>query len=96
MEALHQGIKLCLKLNLTKVCIEGDSQIIVNAIRKQNTPNWVLDSQLNLVLSLIDKFDDYRISHIYRKGNQLADHLANIGVDGNSSLSINENPSPAL
>ena len=96
LKALHQGIKLCLQLNHTKVCIKGDSQIIINAIRKQTTPNQVLNSQLGVVLSLIDKLDEYRISHIYREGNQLADHLANLGVDGNLSLSINENPPPAL
>ena len=93
LEALHQGIKLCLKFNLFKVCIEGDSQIIVNAIRKRSTPNWVLESQLGVVLSLIDKLEDYRISHIYREGNQLADQLANCGADGNSILSINVPPS---
>ena len=32
IESLYQGIHLCLKLNLTKVIIEGDTQIVLNAI----------------------------------------------------------------
>lgn len=90
LEALHQGIKLFLKCNLCKVFIEDDSQIIVNAIRKWSTPNWVLNSHLDVILTLIDKLDNYRISHIFREGNQLADHLANLGADGANSLLIND------
>ena len=89
LEALCQGVKLCHKLNLTKVVIEGDSQIIVNAIRKRSTPNWVLNSHLVEILSIIDKLEDYRICHIYREGNHLADQLANAGADGINSLVLN-------
>ena len=34
LEALDQGLQLCHKLGLSKVIIEGHSQIILNAIRK--------------------------------------------------------------
>lgn len=30
---------------------------------------------------MIEKLDDFKISHIYREGNMPTDHLANIGVD---------------
>jgi len=43
LEALEAGLNLCLEVGITKVVIEGDSQIILNAIRKRSTPNWVIN-----------------------------------------------------
>ena len=69
--------------------IEGDSQIVLNALRKRSTPNWVLNSKLEEILSLIDKLEVYLITHIFREGNQIADKLANLGADGSDILRIN-------
>ena len=90
LEALKQGLQLCHNLKLSKVIIEGDSQIILNAIRKRSTPNWVLNSLLEEVLALLDKMAEYRICHIYREGNQKADYLANLGADGTNSTNIKD------
>ena len=90
LEALKQGLQLCHSLKLTKVIIEGDSQIILNAIRKRSTPNWVLNTMLEEVLALLDKLAEYRICHIFREGNQKADKLANLGVDGVKSTIIKD------
>ena len=81
LEALDKGLHLCHDLGLTKVIIEGDSQIILNVIRKRVTPNWVLNSKLSEVLDLLDRFVDIQICHIFREGNQKADYLANKGAD---------------
>lgn len=43
-----------------KLIIEGDSQIIKNAIRKGNTPNWKLNYTLEIALELTDKFEEIR------------------------------------
>ena len=88
IEALQEGIKLCHKIGLTKVIIEGDSQIVLNTLRKRSTPNWVLNSKLEEILSLIDKLEVYQITHIFRQGNQIANELANLGVDGSDILRI--------
>lgn len=82
LEALEAGLLLCLEVGITKVVIEGDSQIILNAIRKRSTPNWVINSRLDSILKLLDHFEDYQICHIYREGNLKADRLANQGADG--------------
>ena len=73
LEVLEAGLNLCLEVGITKVVIEGDSQIILNMIRKRSTPNWVINSRLEFFLNLIDRFEDYRICHIYREGNSIAD-----------------------
>ena len=82
LEALKTGLQLCHEVRASKVIIEGDSQIILNAIRKCSTPNWTLRSRLDEVLTLLDGFEDNLIQHIYREGNRKVDHLANKGANG--------------
>ena len=65
LEALEKGLKLCHKLGLSKIFIEGDSQVVLNAIRQKSTPNWVLNSKLREVLIEVEKFEDVHIGHIY-------------------------------
>jgi ribonuclease HI len=84
LEALQVGLQLCLDL-----VIEGDSQIILNAIRKCSTPNWVLNSKLEEVLNILDQFTDIQILHIYRESNKKVDQLANKGADGEDFLIFN-------
>ena len=39
LEVLDKGLQLYINLGVTKVIIERDSQIILNALRKSDTPN---------------------------------------------------------
>ena len=89
LSALEEGLKLCIELGLLKIHIEGDSQIILNAIRKKTTPNWVLNSKLNNVINLMNNFEDIKIEHIYRERNLKDDGLANMGADGHNNLLFN-------
>lgn len=77
-----EGLQLGLDLGIEKLIIEGDSQIILNAIRKGNTPNWKINSKLEYALTLIDKFEETIIQHIYREGNKEVDILTNQGANG--------------
>ena len=90
LEALEEGLKLCHQLGLSKLIIKGDSQIILNVIRNRATPNWVLNSKLEEVITLIDRFEEIMIFHIYREGNQKVDTLANKGVDGFKLMEIRD------
>ena len=89
LEAVEEGINLCIKLNIKKLIIEGDSQIIINALRKGATPNWVLNYKLEAIIKSHLAFEDIRFVHIYREGNKEADLLANHGTDGINSLTFN-------
>lgn len=71
VEALESGLLLCMEVGVTKVVIEGNSQIILNAVRKCSTPNQVINSKLDGVLNLLNNFEDYQICHIYREGNYI-------------------------
>lgn len=77
LEAPWEGLKLSLKNKITKLIIEGDSKIIINAIRKCQTPNWVMNSKLESILCLIDQFEETKFQHIFCEGNAEANKLAN-------------------
>jgi ribonuclease HI len=86
-----KGLLLCIHLGVSNIYIEGDSQIVLNAIRKKSTPNWVLNSKLEDIINLMTKFEDIRIEHIFREGNLEADSLENLGADGHNILEFNNN-----
>ena len=89
-ETLEEGLKIYLNLGISKLMIEGDSDIVLNDIRNRSTLNWILNSKLEEIIHLIDKFEDTRIFHIYREGNFKACELANIGVDGVNFLKLDQ------
>lgn len=91
LEVVEEGIKLCIELNIKKIMIEGDSQIIINSLRERETPNWVLNSKLELIIELLSNFDEVRFLHIYREGNRDADFVVNSRTDGVNSLIYNHN-----
>ena len=70
--------------------IERDSQIIINALRKGVTPNWILNSKLETIIKSLIEFEEVRFSHIYREGNIEADSLANKGTDGENQFIFNQ------
>lgn len=86
--ALVEGLHLCRKLGVKNLEIEGDSAIIVNALRKGSMPNWRLNTLLSKALDLCRDFDRFIVNHIYREGNKRVDELANLGADSINLLSV--------
>jgi len=82
LTALIEGLKICKVLKIEKVEVEGDSAIIINALRKGSMPNWRLNSLLTIALDFTISFRRCTFNHIYREGNSKADSLANKGADG--------------
>jgi len=85
--ALVEGFRVAISLKFSHLHIEGDSLIIINSLKKHHTFNWQLDYLLQEAWHLLDAFDSYIISHTLREGNRLADAIANLGFDLDSSLS---------
>ena len=56
LKALQEGLQICLNIGIFNIIIEGDSQIVLNSIRKIKMPNWVLNSKLEEVLNILDQF----------------------------------------
>ncbi|GLJ15270.1 hypothetical protein SUGI_0249820 [Cryptomeria japonica] len=78
--ALEKGQRLCIRGKLFPIIIEGDSQIIINAIMKEDTPNWKLRSHVKIIIDLLKSIPEFRLEHISREANKGADFLANKGV----------------
>ena len=63
--------------------------IVINALLKKTTPNWVLYSKLEEILNYMDKLKEVCLTHIFREGNSKVDKLANKGADSFNILKIN-------
>jgi ribonuclease HI len=81
-EGLLMGLEALLQMGAKKIQIQSDSQLLV---RQLNGEYRVKDEKLKLLFSrameLLRQFDSYRINHVYRDANKLADRLANRAID---------------
>jgi len=81
-EGLIMGLEALLKLGKKRIRVQSDSQLLV---RQLNGEYRVKDEKLkelsHRAISLLRQFDAYRIVHVPRELNKLADRLANKGID---------------
>jgi ribonuclease HI len=81
-EGLIMGLEELVRLRRKKILVQSDSQLLV---RQLNGEYRVKDEKLKTlyqrVMNLLRQFDCYRIVHVYREMNKLADRLANRGID---------------
>jgi ribonuclease HI len=76
------GLEALLQLGKKRICVQSDSQLLV---RQLNGEYRVRDEKLKPLfkkaVQLLRQFDAYRIVHVPREMNRLADRLANKGID---------------
>ena len=81
-EALLMGLEALVRMGGKKIRVQSDSQLLV---RQLNGEYRVKDEKLKVLsqraASLLRRFDAYRILHVPRELNKLADRLANRGID---------------
>jgi ribonuclease HI len=81
-EALLMGLEALLQLGQKNIIVQSDSQLMV---RQLNGEYRVKDEKLKALfdhaMRLLRQFDSYRILHVRREMNKLADRLANLGID---------------
>jgi ribonuclease HI len=81
-EALLMGLEALLKIGKKKVRVQSDSQLLV---RQLNGQYRVKDEKLKVLfgraVALLRQLDWYRILHVPRESNRLADRLANRAID---------------
>lgn len=81
-EALLMGLAAFVQMGRKKVRVQSDSELLV---RQLNGEYRVKDEKLKALYQraggLLRRFDAYRILHVPRELNKLADRLANRGID---------------
>ena len=81
-EALLMGLNAVLELGKKRIRVQSDSELLV---RQLNGQYRVRDEKLRVLfhraMMLLRQFDTYRIVHVVRELNRLADRLANRGID---------------
>ena len=81
-EGLIMGLEALLKLGKKRIRVQSDSQLLV---RQLNGGYRVKDEKLKALfhkaIALLRQFETYRIVHVPRELNKLADRLANQGID---------------
>lgn len=88
-EGLLLGLERVLRLGGKKLRIESDSQLLV---RQLNGLYRVKDEKLKKLhqqaLGLLRRLEAYRIMHVAREHNRLADRLANQAIDSASTKGL--------
>jgi ribonuclease HI len=87
--ALMRGLQEALSLAAVKVQFYSDSQLLVRQINGEyrvKHPN--LQPLYQKVVDLLQQFPSYKINHIPREKNKIADKLANKGIDYKSDLPV--------
>ncbi|XP_059064708.1 uncharacterized protein LOC131856799 [Cryptomeria japonica] len=79
---LQLGLMDCIKHGLRNIIVEGDSEIAINAIKRQKTPNWRLQAILDSILENLAKLEQYEAKHIFREVNIVADVLSKATIEG--------------
>jgi len=81
-EGLLMGLEALLQLGQKNIIVQSDSELMV---RQMTGVYRVKDEKLKVkyqrAMDLLRRFGSYRIVHVRRESNKLADGLANRGID---------------
>ena len=81
-EALLMGLEALVQLGGKKIRVQSDSELMVRQLNGQyRVKNEKLQALHDKARALLRQFDSYRILHVRREANKLADRLANKGID---------------
>ncbi|KAL0458721.1 UNVERIFIED_CONTAM: hypothetical protein Slati_0499300 [Sesamum latifolium] len=76
LRAIHRGLQICIDKGLHNIWIETDATAIIKLISTPRQGEWNLQTTLQIIRKFLSQMD-YKISHVFREGNQAANFLAN-------------------
>ena len=90
--AIHDGINLCIDLNLTNVVIELDAKIVVNLLLKEE--GNTIDNDVIIVdcKEGLWRIPRVWVQHCFREANKCADALARRGTVSPQDFVIYQSP----
>nr|XP_023901595.1 uncharacterized protein LOC112013433 [Quercus suber] len=86
--ALRDGLKLANSIGIQSLVVELDAKVIVELLHSNNKNNGNLSFMLDGCRSLLRKFHQVRVEHVYREGNKEADALVKWGTTMSESFVI--------
>jgi hypothetical protein len=86
-EALLLGIESTLNLSCGHLSVFGDSELVVNLIRKVFSPsNKLMEQYTQTIWALISNLLSFNITHVKRELNSMADRLTVFATSSNQQL----------
>ncbi|XP_059294557.1 uncharacterized protein LOC132047546 [Lycium ferocissimum] len=90
--SLRHGIKWWLENDCQYIEAESDSKLLVDSVNGTYSIPWNIFEEVTKLRKAMED-NGYILKHVYRKGNQVADRLANMGHEVSQSqiyLNFNE------
>ncbi|XP_075088106.1 uncharacterized protein LOC142170170 [Nicotiana tabacum] len=75
-----EALKMCKNLNYCRIWLQTDSMLLKNIIEESWKSPWYITEHVGEILILKEQ-STIKVTHIFREGNTLADHLANYALD---------------
>ena len=77
--ALREDFLLVSQLGISHLVVEFDAKIVVDLVLSKSVSNGAYFSLLNDYGFLLNKFQQVKVNHVYRKANRCANTLAKGG-----------------
>ena len=88
--ALRNGLRAAVEAGFSKVIIEGDNQILIQAIQGLIQPPWEIQVLVQDIHYHIQSCVYAIVTHIFREANRAADWLAKLGLSLSSTIVWNQ------
>ena len=86
--ALRDGLKLAFSIEIQNLIVELDAKVIVELFKSNNCTNRIFSPIIDDCRSLLDRFHQVCIEHVYWEGNKGTDALARRGAIMSESFAI--------
>ena len=90
--ALRDGLILADQLGITHLAVELDVKVIVQLVLSNNNSSRAYSPLLNDCRFLLSRFQHFKVNHVFREANRVADKLAKEGCSSPFDFVIIENP----
>jgi len=77
--ALRDGLLLAVQMGIPYLEVELDARFVVDIILSSSMPNRAYSPFLNDCMSLLTRFQQVQVNHIFREANSCTDALAKRG-----------------